>query len=223
MMATPMHPEDPPSKPIADAVVAPAPLLGREGRILEGVVTTLDAERSVHVAPMGPIVDDRMERLWLRPYRTSTTFQNIKRTSAGVFHVTDDVELIARAAIGQLEAAPRVTPAEKIDGAILADACRWYAFEVESLDDSAERTSLVARIVDQGVQRDFFGFNRAKHAVVEAAILATRVHLLDAEQLLAEFDRLATPVAKTGAAAEHHAFNILHDYVNQRLASNFAS
>jgi hypothetical protein len=218
-----MQTEGPPSTLAEAATVPPAPPLGGEGRILEGVVTTLDADGSVHVAPMGPIVDDRMERLWLRPFRTSTTFQNMKRTGAGVFHVTDDVELIARAAIGHLEVEPCVVRAEKVVGAILADACRWYAFEVESLDDSTERTNLVARIVDQGVRREFFGFNRAKHAVVEAAILSTRVHLLDAEHLLAEFDRLATPVAKTGAAAEHRAFDLLRNYVHQRLASAFAS
>lgn len=218
-----MSPQHPPSSTATSAELALAPVLGRDGRILEGVVTTLDADQSVHVAPMGPIVDDRMERLWLRPFRTSTTFQNIKRTGAGVFHVTDDVELIARAAIGQLQVVPRVLPAEKFPGAVLADACRWYAFDVESLDDSAERTSLVARIVDQGVQREFLGFNRGKNAVIEAAILATRVHLLDAEQLLAEFDRLAAPVVKTGAAEEHRAFNLLRDYVHQRLASAYAS
>lgn len=215
-----MQTDGPLSKP-ADDLVAPA--LGGEGRIVEGIVTTIGVDGAVHVAPMGPIVDDRMERLWLRPFQTSTTFQNLKRTSAGVFHVTDDVELIAQAAIGQLEVPPAIVRAEKVVGAILANACRWYAFEVESLDDSTERTNLVARIVDRGVQREFFGFNRAKHAVIEAAILATRVHLLDAEHLLAECDRLATPVAKTGAAAEHRAFNLLRDYVQQRLASAFAS
>jgi hypothetical protein len=200
----------------------PAPVIGVDGRILEGVVTTLDLGGGVHVAPMGPIVDDRLERLWLRPFRTSATFQNMRRSGVGVFHVTDDVDLVARAAIGRLEPMPRVYPSTAVAGAILADACRWYAFEVESLDESAERASLVARIVDRGAQREFFGFNRAKHAVVEAAILATRVHLLDAEQLLAEFERLALPVTKTGAAAEAHAFALLRDYVQERLASAYA-
>lgn len=206
--------------PESTPAVAP-PTLGVDGRILEGVVTTLDPGGEVHIAPMGPLVDDRLERLWLRPFRTSTTFQNMRRTGIGVFHVTDDVELVARAAIGRLDAAPHVIAAANVPGAILADACRWYAFEVESLDESAERTSLVARIVDRGVQREFFGFNRAKHAVVEAAILATRVHLLDAEQLLAEFERLALPVGKTGAAAEVRAFALLRDYVQERLASAY--
>ena len=57
-------------------------------------------------------------------------------------------------------------PAEAIEGVILTDACRWYAFQVESLDDREERTEIAARVVDRGHGRDFFGFNRAKHAVI---------------------------------------------------------
>jgi hypothetical protein len=191
------------------------PKLGADGRILEGIVTTTNADGSPNISPMGPIVDDALDRLWLRPFQTSTTYQNLKRTGAGVFHLTDDTELFAQAAVGQPDPLPRLRPAEKIDGVILADACRWFAFKIESLDDSAERTNIVARVIDRGVERDFLGFNRAKHAVLEAAILATRLHLLDAAELQAEFARLAIPIEKTGAAAEHRAFNFLRDYVKQ--------
>lgn len=194
-----------------------APAIGADGRVLEGVVTTLNSDGSPHAAPMGPIVGAQLERLWLRPFRTSTTFKNLQRSSVGVFHVTDDVELLARAAIGPLEPFPETLAANAIPGFILTDACRWYAFEVESFAEG-ERASLVARIVDRGVLRDFFGFNRAKHAVVEAAILATRVHLLDADRLAAELERLAVPVAKTGAAAEVRAFELLRRFVQQRIA-----
>ncbi|HMO85457.1 MAG TPA: DUF447 family protein, partial [Lacipirellulaceae bacterium] len=68
--------------------------------MLEGLVTTLNADGSVHLAPMGPLVGADQDRLWLRPYATSTTYGNLCRTPAGVFHVTDDVELLARAALG---------------------------------------------------------------------------------------------------------------------------
>src|SRR5688500_4968877 len=164
---------------------APPPKLGAEGRILEGIVTTLNADGSPNISPMGPIVDDVLDRLWLRPFQTSTTYQNLKRHGCGVFHITDDAELLAQSAVRQLTAMPRLLPFGNGKSVILADACRWYAFEVESLDDSTERTSMVARVVDRGQLREFLGFNRAKHAVVEAAILATRIQLLDAEAVAA--------------------------------------
>ena len=65
-------------------------------------------------------------------------------------------------------------PADVVAGRILLDACRYYEFRVVELDDREDRTTIVAETVAQGRLRDFFGFNRAKHAVVEAAILATR-------------------------------------------------
>jgi uncharacterized protein len=190
-----------------------------EGKLLEGVVTTLNGDRSPHIAPMGPIVDERFERLLLRPFRTSVTYQNLKRTRQGVLHVTDDVELIARAAVGRLETLPPLRPAEGIDGVILTDACRWYAFQVESLDDREERTAIAARVVDRGHLRDFFGFNRAKHAVIEAAILATRIEMLDAKLILSEFERLAAPVTKTGGVEERQAFEFLRQHVLENLPS----
>jgi hypothetical protein len=206
-----------------NAPQANPPKLGAEGRILEGIVSTLNADGSPNISPMGPIVDDALDRLWLRPFQTSTTYQNLKRTGVGVFHITDDVELLAQAAVGQPTPRPRLIPRENGKSVLLADACRWYAFEVESLDDSAERTSIVARVVDRGVLRDFLGFNRAKHAVVEAAILATRLHLLDPVTIAAEFERLEVAVHKTGAAAEHRAMRFLRDYFYRARATNAKS
>lgn len=183
--------------------------------ILEGIVTTLNADRSVNISPMGPRVDAAIERLVLRPYQTSTTYQNLKRTGEGVFHVTDDVLLLAQAALGQPWPLPALKKAAAVDGFILADACRWYAFRVESLDDSQERTEIIARVIDRGTQREFFGFNRAKHAVLEAAILATRTAFLPRDQILAEFDHLRILVDKTGGPQEHDAFAFLERFVKQ--------
>src|SRR6185436_11289334 len=139
--------------------------------ILEGLVTTMDGNGSVNIAPMGPIVDREITRLTLRPFTSSRTYANLKVTGAGVFHVTDDVELLARAAINELVSMPKSVPAASVRGVILSDACRWFAFQVLELDDREERTRIECQVVDSGYQRDFFGFNRAKHAVLEAAIL----------------------------------------------------
>lgn len=184
--------------------------------ILEGIVTTLFADGTVNVAPMGPEVDPAMSRLVLKPYQTSTTYQNLKRTGQGVFHVTDDVELLARAAVGTLDPLPAMQPANAVEGKILSGACRWYAFRVGSLDDSQERTRIVCDVVAAGRLRDFFGFNRAKHAVVEAAILATRTEFLPAAEILSQFERLKVLVDKTGGPAEQRAFEFLSTFVQSR-------
>lgn len=185
--------------------------------ILEGLVTTLDLDGRPHLAPMGPVVDDPISQLVLRPYRTTRTFRHLFRTRQGVFHVTDDVELMALAAIHRLETLPPVMPAPGVEGVILQDACRWYAFRVTQLDDSNHRARIVCQVVSTGRIRDFIGFNRAKHAVIEAAILATRLSLLDPGAIRAEFSRLAVIVEKTAGEPERRAFQHLQQYVHEHL------
>ncbi|MCH7990418.1 MAG: DUF447 family protein [Planctomycetes bacterium] len=183
--------------------------------ILEGIVTTKNTDGSFNVAPMGPRVDESFTTLILRPFQTSQTYRNLKEHSSGVFHVTDDVHLLARAAIGSLNALPETFPAETIDGVVLTSACRWYEFKIESFDDLEERTTLTAKVVHSGRIRDFFGFNRAKHAVVEAAILATRMHLLPRQDILDQFATLKVIVEKTAGPREVEAFELLERYVTE--------
>ena len=80
--------------------------------ILDGVVTTLNHEGVLNIAPMGPIVDPSITQLTLRPFQTSTTYRNLKQRPVGVFHVVDDVLLIARSALDRLEQTPETFPAE---------------------------------------------------------------------------------------------------------------
>ena len=181
--------------------------------ILEGIVTSLDQHDELNVAPMGPIVDEALTAWVLRPFRTSRTYENLKSRPCGVFHVVDDVLLLARAAIGALSEVPENFPAVKIDGRVLSAACRWYEFEVDEIDDSQERVTMRTRVVHSGRLHDFFGFNRGKHAVLEGAILATRMHLIDRQQIVDDFSRLRLIVQKTAGPREFEAFELLERHI----------
>ena len=109
------------------------------------------------------------EYFTLRPFKSSRTYRNLCDCPEGVFHIVDDVELLAHAVVGTVT--PPMRPAEKVQGRVLENACRFFEFRIEEFNDQEERTSLRARVLKSHQQRDFFGFNRAKHAVVEAAIL----------------------------------------------------
>ena len=185
--------------------------------ILEGIVVTQDAAGNPNIAPMGPRTDRCLSRFVLRPYATAQTYSNLKATECGVFHVTDDVELLAKAAIGLLNPPPELTAIPGFACPRLVDACRWFALRVASLDDSAERTTIACLVVAQGELRPFFGFNRAKHAVLEAAILATRIGILPGDEILRELDRLAIPVQKTAGVQERRAFELLQAHISQHL------
>jgi hypothetical protein len=186
--------------------------------ILEGIVTTLSADGAVNVAPMGPrlappYVLDVGERFELRPFQTARTFANLQAHPEGVLHVSDDVLLLARAAVGPVEPLPPLTPAVAVRGWVLAEACRAVEFRVVSLDKTQERATFVVEVVQMHHLRDFFGFNRGMHAVLEAAILATRTNFLPPEQIEAEYERLGVLVAKTGGPREKEAFAFLQQHV----------
>lgn len=188
--------------------------------ILEGIVTTQNSDGEVNVAPMGPIVDATMQSIVLRPFKTSTTYSNLKQHPFGVLHVTDDVLLLARTAVSRLSDQPPTKTAEQIEGRVLLGACRWYEFEIVEFDDAEDRTTLTAAVVHSGNQREFFGFNRAKHSILEMAILATRLHILDRSQVALEFEKHRTIVDKTGGDAEHEALQLLQDYFDSFVSED---
>jgi hypothetical protein len=183
--------------------------------ILEGIVTTVSPSGAVNIAPMGPRVDAEMSRILLRPFPTSQTYRNLKAHGEGVLHVTDDVLLLARAALGPVEPLPPFVPAARVRGFVLAGACRFYEFRVAVIDDREERVHIEAKVVHAGRLRDFFGFNRAKHAVVEAAILATRTDFLPLDEIEADYCKLAVMVEKTGGDQEREAFALLRGHVER--------
>src|SRR6516162_11279166 len=125
--------------------------------ILEGIVTTISPDGVLNIAPMGPAVGDKMERFLLRPYKSAQTYRNLKAHGQGVFHVTDDVLLLAKSAIGSLDTLPACVPAQRVLGYVLVDSCRYYEFQVTSLDDREERTRIEVEAVHFGRLRDFFG------------------------------------------------------------------
>jgi hypothetical protein len=185
--------------------------------ILEGIVTSLSSSGAVNIAPMGPRVDPDdgadLRRFVLRPFRTAQTYANLKAHGEGVLHVTDDVLLLARAAVGPLDPPPLLAPAAKVRGWVLSGACRAYEFRITACDEREERVRFDAEVVHAARLRDFFGLNRALHAVVEAAILATRTALLPPDEIEAEYRKLAVLVEKTGGPREREAFALLQRYV----------
>jgi uncharacterized protein len=177
--------------------------------IIEGLVTTLDADGQWHVAAMGPIVDGPdFKTLIFRPFPTSQTGRNLVRSREGVFHITDDVLRITKIILGLSPEIP-LARATHVQPMLMHDCCRAYEFEIRDVETHGERYRLTADIVEVHRFRDFFGFNRAKHAVLEAAILATRFQIIPADTIDQEFARLKVIVEKTAGPAEREAWSLL--------------
>jgi hypothetical protein len=180
--------------------------------IVESIVTSMDAEGTINFAPMGVEWGD--DRIVLKPFLETTTFRNLSATRTAVVNLTDDAMLFAQGAVSS----PQFPwfPAVAVPGAVLEAACSWRELEVIELDATPPRSRMAARVVHRGVRREFIGFNRARHAVLEAAILATRTHLLPAEQIRDEYARLQVIVDKTAGPREREAMAFLTEYVQSR-------
>lgn len=179
--------------------------------ILEGLVTTTATDGSLHLAAMGPEVADSQafDRIVLKPFCDSETARLLAAQPTGVFHLTDDVLLLARIVTGSLPAPPAARAATAVPGWVLEEACEAFEFRIVHADVSGPRARLAANVVATHRGRPFRGFSRAAHAVVEAAILATRVHLLGLEEVTRQFDLLRPLIDKTAGDREREAFALI--------------
>jgi hypothetical protein len=177
--------------------------------IVETIVTTRAADGTINFAPMGVEWDETT--IVLKPFLETATYRNLSGGSAAVVNLTDDVRLFARAAISSPQYPS--APATRVGGVVLADCCSWREVEVVSIDSTPPRSRIETRVVHHGTRRDFIGFNRASHAVLETAIYATRLHLLERDFIDSELARLQVIVDKTAGPREHEAMALLTTYI----------
>jgi uncharacterized protein len=177
--------------------------------IVETVTTTINPDGTVNCAAMGVEWGD--EAIVIKPYRATRTLRNLERRGAAVVHLTDDILLFTRAALDDPH--PPTRPADAVDGAVIADACSWREVEVEEIDSGGPRARVTARVVGRGTGREYIGWNRACHAVLEGSILASRARRLPAEEIRAELARLGVLVDKTAGPREREAWDCVLAHV----------
>jgi hypothetical protein len=180
--------------------------------IIESIVTTVDADGRVNCAPMG--VEWGEDVIVLKPFLDTTTFRNVVATEAAVVNLIDDVRVFARAAISNPEYPTK--PAATVRGVVLTDGCSWRELSLRTIDRTPPRSRIEMSVVHRGFSREFIGFNRARHAVLEAAIYATRLHLLEPGFIDSEMARLQVIVDKTAGANEQEAMALLAEYIRSR-------
>src|SRR5215211_3835239 len=135
-------------------------------------------------------VEWQAARIVIKPYRGTRTLRNLRATRAAVVNLTDDVLLFSQAALGDPH--PPTRPAASVEGAV---------------------------VVDGGTGREFLGLNRARHAVLEASILASRARMLDATDVHAELRRLQVLVDKTGGSREREAMEYVKRHVRAAVGA----
>ena len=183
--------------------------------IFETVVTTVAADGTPHVAPMGVrYVDDAVV---LMPFRPSTTLDNISATGHAVLNLLTDTRVFAGCVTGRRDWPTR--PAEKIAGVRLACALRHVELSLAERSDDVQRPVLRMARVHAASHADFIGFNRAQAAVVEGAVLVSRLHMLPPSKVDTEMVYLQIAIDKTAGPEEREAWGWLVEAVQRHRAA----
>jgi hypothetical protein len=178
-----------------------------QGRIviLETIVTTRDQSGADHIAPMGIREQDGF--VVLSPFRPSTTLEHILREKCAVVNYADDVRIFAGCLTGRYDW-PTV-PVEHLPCRRLAAALAHSELQLERIEDDPTRPRLFCRELARVTHGAFQGFNRAQAAVIEAAILVSRLHMLPRDKIEAEMAYLTIAVEKTAGPRELEAWGWL--------------
>jgi hypothetical protein len=184
-------------------------------QIFETVVTTVAPDGKPHVAPMG--VRYREGQVVLMPFKPSTTHDNIAATGHAVLNIVTDTRVFAGCVTGRRDWA--VMPAEKVEGVRLACALSHVELRLaERIDDTQRPVLLMAR-VHEVMHAPFAGFNRAQAAVIEGAVLVSRLHMLPPQKVDAEMAYLQIAIDKTAGPEEREAWAWLVETVARHRAA----
>ncbi|TXR46739.1 DUF447 domain-containing protein [Phyllobacterium endophyticum] len=177
--------------------------------IRETIVTTVDAKGVAHIAPLGIIQQD--DGWVIAPFRPSKTLENLAAIPFAIANYTDDVLIFAGCLTGRKEwptVAVKNCPVPRLEAAL-----SHSVLEVVSVDEDALRPRHLCKVVSEKMHAPFTGLNRAKAAVLELAILVSRLSMLPPEKVEAEVAYLAIALEKTGGPDELQAWSWLMEKV----------
>ncbi len=178
-------------------------------RIVETIVTTMNAAGEVHVAPLGLIQEGAH---WIiGPFKPSRTLDNLRAHPFAAASHTDDVRVFAGCVTGRKNW-PTVATTE-IKGGRLKDCLAHWEMKVSSVREDELRPRFVCDLVHQETHRAWDGFNRAQAAVLELAVLTTRLKMLPPEKVENELKYLEIAISKTASPREQEAWGWLMEKV----------
>jgi hypothetical protein len=177
--------------------------------IVETVVTTKNAKGEVHIAPLGLIAEG--DNWVLAPFRPSRTLDNLREVPFAVASHTDDVRVFAGCITGRKSWSTR--PADEVDGAVLEGAVSHWELAVDRVTEDDVRPRFSCRVVHKATHRPWSGFNRAQAAVLECAVLVSRLKMLPPEKIEAELKYLEIAILKTAGVREAEAWGWLMERI----------
>ncbi len=193
--------------------------------IFETIITSIDLAGNAHVTPFG--IKYKGENVVISPYKPSTTLDNILATKCAVMNLTDDVRVFAGAVtnrkIGELVSINTALQTKRIKGFRLVDCLAHVELELVEVRDDATRPQLIMKKVAEFNHKPFAGFNRAQTAVIELAVLVSRLHLLPKDKVTHEMQYLQIAIDKTAGERETQAWAWLTETIENFYADQSGS
>ena len=177
--------------------------------IREAIVSTMNESGQVHLAPLGLIAEG--DAWIIAPFHPSTTLGNLRSVPFAAANVTDDVRVFAGCLTGRSQWP--TAACQDIPVARLANALAHAELAVTRVTEDKQRPRFHCRVLRSATHASFRGFNRAQAAVIEAAILVSRLHLLPRNKIEHEMAYLQNAVSKTASPTEEEAWSWLLDAV----------
>jgi len=179
--------------------------------IQETLVTTINRSGTPHIAPMG--IHLMTDEFIMMPFRPSTTLDNLLETQTAVINYCDDVRIFAGCLTGRGDWP--LAKAEKIKGHYLTAALAHTEVTLQRVEENPDRPKCFCSMVHRANHAPFQGFNRAQYAVLEAAILVSRINLLPWHKIQSELDYLRIGFEKTAGDREIQAWQWLMNIINK--------
>lgn len=180
-----------------------------KSKIHEVIVTTVSKGGEPHSAPMG--VSEVNGHFLIQPFKPSATYENLKNHRQCTINYTDDVRVFAGSLTGRRDWP--TLPCQQIEGHYLEQALAHTELEIIDFVDGDPRTAFTGKIVNEVTHAPFRGFNRAQSAVIEAAVLTSRLSMLSPEKIKQEISYLTIAIEKTAGDRELEAWGWLMDKI----------
>lgn len=176
--------------------------------IRETIVTSVDPAGLPHIAPFG--LTQAGEGWVIAPFAPSVTLDNLRAMPFAVANHVDDVRVFAGCLTGRRDWP--LVPSEGV-APRLACALAHEELEVVRVEEEAQRPRFHCRVLRTVTHAPFPGHNRAQAAVIEAAVLVSRLFMLPRERVEREIASLAIAIEKTAGPREQEAWSWLMERI----------
>ena len=189
--------------------------------IHEVIVTTINKDKKVHIAPMGVKIlqSDSKKLVQISPFKPSQTLNNILETKIATVNFIDNVKVFSGIVTGEKKDWELEVSDDKC-APHLQNTNTHMNVKVSEDHDDPVRPRIVCEVINEQIHRPFLGFNRAQFSVIELAVLSTRLGRIDDNKIKDEMKYLKIGIDKTAGKNEKEAWEWVEKKINIYFENN---